>query len=178
MLYVIALQWVVIQECTSKSQTPPWFLQKEKRVCLCERVLSGPESLIWCSWAGKHSPKVAWPQHRGSESKPVHQACLWCSLNPQGFCCSGHAAFLSAVVILCDLHFFSCLKCSCLIRSWFCLSCLLFKYRYSLTKSRWQELKGLILPIIISFYSESSFLSVSGSVLSLASSVNFHAKYS
>lgn len=39
-------------------------------------------------------------------------------------------------VILYDIHFFCCLMCSYLIMSCFCPSCLLFKYRYSLTKSR------------------------------------------
>lgn len=148
-----------------------------KRVRLHERVFSGPESLNWCSWAGKHGPEVAWPHHCGSEPKYIRLAC--------GSYCTHRASVGLAMLLFClpgvilyDIHFFCCLMCSYLIMSCFCPSCLLFKYRYSLTKSRWLELKGLILPIMILFYSGSSFLSVSGSVLSLASSVNFHAKYS
>lgn len=163
----------MIQECTSKSQSPPWFLQKKKRVW---------ESFV-SSWI-TYLMLLSWQTR--SESCLTASLCLWAQAST-----SGLLAVLAApiglllvwpccfsMVIPCDLHFFSCLMCSYLIRSWFCPSCLLFMYRYCFTKSRWLKLKGLIMPVMIVFYSGSSFLSVSGSVLSLASSVNSHAKYS
>lgn len=145
--------WLHCNELWPKSSSESQASQQScKRKGHHESVLSAHESfLVLLSWQTQSESYLSasllwlWVQASTSVSHVVLAAPYRASVG------LAMLVLCLSLVILYGLHFPPYLMHLCLIRPWFCSCCLLSKYHYSLTKSKWLELKSLPLLIIILF---------------------------